>query len=211
MKTFTLLAITFVGVLASAEPDEEYITITEYFDDCSTRIGYHNSSYTATVTGTITDTLPCDECKHTSGIWTTYTTQYVEICPTGLTEKVYTITESCTEENQPRPSTYIPSGFVVTTVACDVCEHPTVTLTTPCSTATVTSLTNSIAPLPPVTTAAPTAAPTTVIQINSTHECETCAENSTTAPIQFAKASITSLSTFIVGLVAIAAGLFVTL
>ncbi|KAI4149944.1 MAG: hypothetical protein LQ340_004357 [Diploschistes diacapsis] len=149
-------------------------TVTEYTNDCSTLSGSElgAGSYSGTVVNTLTDTLPCSECEQEQttsqpGIWTTYTTAYVETCSTGETMKTYTITESCSEENQPRPSSYVPSGFTVTTVSCDVCEHPTVTLTTPCEetetpkgTPAAAPSTPSAAPAAPATTAPPQAGPT---------------------------------------------------
>lgn len=168
-----ILATAFsTGVLAQTNTGVDgLVTVTSYTSDCSTLYGPSASSgsYTATTTGTVTDTLPCDECEMTSsnpGIWTTYTTVYQETCSSGLAEKTYTITESCSEENQPRPSTYVPTGFTVTTVECEPCEHKTVTLTTPCETESATSTPTPAGGAPtspapaPATTAPPPAGPT---------------------------------------------------
>ena len=216
--------------------------MTSYTSDCSTLYGPSASNpYTGTVTGTVTDTLPCDECEMTSstpGIWTTYTTVYMETCSSGLAEKTYTITESCTGENQSRPSSYVPSGFTVTTVECEPCEHKTVTLPTPCTEGSAPTPTapggapSSPAPAPattapppagptgPPTPSAPAAAPPasgpkTYVGMNTTTTTAVCAgcgesSNETSAPIQYAKASATSLS-MIMALVAIVAGLFMVL
>ena len=164
--------------LGAMEPDDdEYDTVTEYYDDCSTS---SSEEYPGTVTNTATETLPCDECEHSTtepGVWTTYTTAYIEICSTGETSKTYTITESCTEENQPRPSTYVPSGFTVSTLECEVCEHPTVTLTTPCEETTEApeSVPTEAPPAPtptpvvPGTTAPPQPGPTAPAAPHNTH------------------------------------------
>ena len=120
----------------SSSYDDGTDTVTVYATDCSTSA----SSCTGTLTDTITDTLPCEECEMSAteapGILTTYTTVYVETCSTGLATKTYTITESCSTLGQSRPSTYIPSGFTVTTVSCSVCEQSNVVITTPCETST---------------------------------------------------------------------------
>ena len=76
-------------------------TVTEYTSDCSTGGpgglgGYGGRGGPGgTVTGTITSDLPCDECEHKTGIWTTYTTAYLNTCSTGETSATYTVTESC--------------------------------------------------------------------------------------------------------------------
>ncbi|XMA09284.1 hypothetical protein WAI453_002075 [Rhynchosporium graminicola] len=62
---------------------------------------------------------------------TTYTTAYVDICPTGITTKTYTITRTCTEEKCSAPTT-IPEHFTTTTKVCEACpDRPTLTITCP--------------------------------------------------------------------------------
>ena len=171
LSTISLLLVSAYAAAgqmpdAGSDPDD-WLTVTEYTDDCSTwsGSGWTGISYTGTEVDTVTDTLSCDECEHKTtskpGIWTTYTTAYVEICSTGETTKTYTITESCSEENKPRPSSYVPSGFTVTTVTCDMCEHPTVTLTTPCEESTKPAPAPATTPAAPATTAPPAPGPTT--------------------------------------------------
>ncbi|MCJ1325318.1 hypothetical protein MMC10_001981 [Thelotrema lepadinum] len=181
MQTLGTLSLVLASAYAVAQTSaassdaDDWLTVTEYTDDCSTwsGSGWTGISYTGTEVDTVTDTLGCDECEHKTtskpGIWTTYTTAYVETCSTGETSKTYTITESCSEENQPRPSSYVPSGFTVTTVTCDACEHPTVTLTTPCEQATEGTKpaptpapsAPATTPAAPATTAPPAPGPTT--------------------------------------------------
>ncbi|KAF2480577.1 hypothetical protein BDY17DRAFT_312452 [Neohortaea acidophila] len=94
-----------------------------------------------TVTDGVTVTY-CPRCEHMTmpvgpvGYTTVYTTTYEALCPTGMTQSTYTITESCTE---PTPtwipgSRHIPPGFTVTTAQCTMCaETPVpVTITEPC-------------------------------------------------------------------------------
>ncbi|KAJ8605006.1 hypothetical protein MRB53_041603 [Persea americana] len=75
---------------------------------------------------------PGGETTHT----TVYTTVYESLCPTGVTQQTYTITESCTG---PTPSwntdsNHIPPDFTVTVETCHVCEATPVpkTITKPC-------------------------------------------------------------------------------
>lgn len=56
------------------------------------------------------------------GSLTTYTTSYSRVCPTGLEEATYTVTEPCPSTGLARESSYIPQGFTVSTVPCSVCE-----------------------------------------------------------------------------------------
>ncbi|KAK0109614.1 hypothetical protein ONS95_002296 [Cadophora gregata] len=62
-----------------------------------------------------------------------YETAYIDICPTGITTKTYTITQTCTKEACHKPTeSVIPPHFVVTTKVCDACAgQPTVTVTCP--------------------------------------------------------------------------------
>ncbi|MCJ1287431.1 Mucin-5B [Xylographa opegraphella] len=113
----------------------EVVTMTEYYDDCATSTG---AEYSATVTGTIVSTY-CPKCEMpestSEGILTVYTTEYSQLCPTGLEPVTYTVTESCSSTGASREATYLPQGFTVTTVQCTVCENmPMVTITTPIAT-----------------------------------------------------------------------------
>jgi len=84
----------------------------------------------------------CPECEMGMtkpahpGYTTIYTTTYKSLCPTGLVDATYTVTESCTDAKPtwtPGPS-HIPDGFTVTTKHCSVCEEgsKTATITEPC-------------------------------------------------------------------------------
>ena len=56
------------------------------------------------------------------GSLTTYTTSYSRVCPTGLEEATYTVTEPCPSTGLARDSSYMPQGFTVSTVPCSICE-----------------------------------------------------------------------------------------
>jgi len=154
--TFALAAAIGANAQSSSiAPDPSIVTKYEYYDDCSASAG---SNFTATVTGTIVSTY-CPECREasSSGIYTTYTTVYKQWCPTGLEDKTYTVTESCSEAGQQRDATYVPQGFTVVTESCSICQHPTTAvITTPCSaTAAATSTpTAYVAPVVPSASAA---------------------------------------------------------
>lgn len=124
-----------VEALATSRSPETSLYVTEYYDDCPYS--------TATATGTVTSTS-CFSCtKKTSGFGnttiarittlTTYSTVFLDICPTGTVFRTFTITESRSSLNQPHPTNYVPQGFVIATVDCHVCaETPIpVVLTTP--------------------------------------------------------------------------------
>ena len=131
------------------------VTKYEYYDDCPTSTG---PNYGATVTGTIISTY-CPECSDT-GIYTTYTTVYKQWCPTGLEDKIYTVTESCSELGQQRDATYVPQGFTVVTESCSICQHPTTAvITSPCSATAAATSTPTVyaAPVLPSASAAPAA------------------------------------------------------
>lgn len=132
------------GALTDSVPDTatitssevgEVATMYEYYNDCPTDTG---AEYSATVTGTIVSTY-CPKCEMpettSAGILTVYTTEYSQLCPTGLEPVTYTVTESCSSTGASREATYVPQGFTVTTVQCTVCENmPMVTITTPVAT-----------------------------------------------------------------------------
>ena len=143
----SVAAVAAVGVSSEAVGSSSSAAITggpstsyvySYYDDCVTE----SSAQTNTIIKTA-----CHECEEASsasaasafrqagGVMTTYTTVFSEFCPTGVAEKTYTVTESCSESvhGQPRPSDHVPQGFTVTTATCHVCgPNPVVaTLTTP--------------------------------------------------------------------------------
>ncbi|MCJ1417204.1 hypothetical protein MMC32_003544 [Xylographa parallela] len=120
------------AALTTSSTTDEVATMTLYYDDCASGTG---GEYSATVTGTIVSTY-CPKCEMpattSEGILTVYTTEYSQLCPTGLEPVTYTVTESCSSTGASREATYVPQGFTVTTVQCTVCENmPTVTITTP--------------------------------------------------------------------------------
>ncbi|KAL9614277.1 MAG: hypothetical protein Q9167_001233 [Letrouitia subvulpina] len=116
-----LVGTSAVSAITSVIDGKTYSV--EYYNDCSTI-----TSGVATVTGTAPAGGP-----PAGGFLTTYVTEYLETCSTGLQTKTYTVTEPCSNPGAPRPSDYIPQAFTVTTVTCHVCaETPLVaTLTTP--------------------------------------------------------------------------------
>ncbi|KAL5317750.1 hypothetical protein ACEPPN_014849 [Leptodophora sp. 'Broadleaf-Isolate-01'] len=67
-----------------------------------------------------------------SPVYTTiYTTAYIDICPTGLTTKTYTLTRTCTQEACYGP-TDLPDHFTTTEKVCGACPgKPTITVTCP--------------------------------------------------------------------------------
>jgi len=99
----------------------------------------NNCTLTSTLPGiqTITDIITstycpvCDSAKSTGGVYTTvYETEYLAVCPTGLTSSVYTVTNTCTGTT-PIDTSTCPPGFTTTTVGCNCPASSTVTITTP--------------------------------------------------------------------------------
>ena len=165
-----LLTLAFVASAFAQSGYNDTTTVTAYFTGCST--------------------LPVGNLSMTLAVLTTYTTVYEETCSTGLAPVTYTITEKCSTADQPRPTDYLPNGFVVTTVACAPCQEATVTLTTPAK----------------VPTAAAVPLITPVPVYNTSAVCHTC--NQTITSIQYGNApslslglSFVSLFTFIAGAV----------
>ena len=114
----TSIAAAFLAVGATAQ--NSTLTRTEYYNTCSITAG-------GIVTATDIQTYcpPCEAAGMTTfpgGSLTTYTTIYSQVCPTGLEEATYTVTEPCPSTGLARGSSYIPQGFTVTTVPCSVCE-----------------------------------------------------------------------------------------
>lgn len=142
MKSSIVVAVVAAVAGALAQSSSSAMTtgpsisyVYSYYDDCSTTSGQGN------VTDTITSTH-CSECtgmasSSAGGSSTTYTTVYKEFCSTGLQDKTYTVTESCSSPHPAsaasREAGYVPQGFAVTTATCHVCgPMPVVaTLTTP--------------------------------------------------------------------------------
>ncbi|KAL9096009.1 MAG: hypothetical protein Q9165_001531 [Trypethelium subeluteriae] len=143
---FALAATAAVGASAqsswpatapSSSPSPTYSTIE--YDDCPSS----SEGSLATVTSGITVTS-CPLCENAGSTGTpagphttVYTTVFSALCPTGLTESTYTVTESCTEATPTWSSGpgHIPQGFTTTVTKCTVCaEKPTdVTITVPCT------------------------------------------------------------------------------
>ncbi|MCJ1430102.1 hypothetical protein MMC29_008017, partial [Sticta canariensis] len=163
MKLPVVLIVVISAVGASADlyaeapplitnaPKYSYSTEYEYYDACT------DTDYESTVTNTIIQTY-CPDCEEgqrgsygKSGILTTYQTVYSQFCSTGLEEKTFTVTESCSSTNQPRPTGYVPQGFTVTTAICTVCGSTPVTavLTTPVPAAPTPGAGGSPGPTPP--------------------------------------------------------------
>lgn len=93
------------------------------------------SSTTSSTTYPVTTLLPAPYLNQT----TVYTTVYVDVCPTGLTTKTYTITQTCAT-----PSGALPEHFTTTTKVCDACAgKPTLTVTCPIETAAATATGNA--------------------------------------------------------------------
>lgn len=141
--------------LITSAPEYSYSTEYEYYDACT--------DYESTVTNTIISTY-CPDCEGgqggsygKSGILTTYETVYSQFCSTGLEQKTFTVTESCSSANQPRPTGYVPQGFTVTTAICTVCGSTPVTavLTTPVPAAPTPGAGGSPGPTPAVGPPAP--------------------------------------------------------
>jgi len=115
---------------------------------------YYDCTDTSSVTGTVTDLLTSTYCDKCHEVYTTiYPVTYVDVCPTGTTANVYTITETCTGNSASFTPTSCPAGFTTYTTECEVCQEKTLTVTAPVSTATATP--TEAAP----TEAAPTGAP----------------------------------------------------
>jgi len=103
------------------------------------------------VTGTVTDELTSTYCDKCDEVYTTiYPVTYVDVCPTGTTANVYTITETCTGNSASFTPTTCPPGFTTYTTECEVCAEKTITVTAPVSVPTTTA-----APAPPPYTAPP--------------------------------------------------------
>lgn len=126
-------------------PSMGVTTVTiDVYESC-TDTTYQGSGMN-TVTSTITETycpLCTDMPNHgmdgavASGHTTVYTTVWQELCSTGLRDKTWTVTESCTDDVPTWSSgpDYVPQGYTTTVTVCTVCgKKPTpVTLTVPCT------------------------------------------------------------------------------
>ena len=113
----TFVAATLLAVGATAQNSTS--TRTVYYNTCTTSGGI------VTATDIKTYCPPCEAAGMTTfagGSLTTYVTQYSQVCPTGLEEATYTVTEPCPSTGLARGSGYIPQGFTVSTVPCSVCE-----------------------------------------------------------------------------------------
>ena len=91
----------------------------------------------------LTHTQVCDEAKVTGGVYTSiYETQYLAICPTGLTTSTYTVTAECTGTTPINHAT-VPAGFTAVATICTACSGGTsiYTVTVPISNAQALSAT----------------------------------------------------------------------
>lgn len=131
MKVALALAL---AVTAMGATTEEVSYVTEYYNDCSTLpIATVIDTTGGAVGGGQGGGSGGDIGAYTPhvGVLTTYTTVYNQICSTGFKPETFTVTEPCTESGQARAPTYIPQGFVETTVTCHVCaETPVVAVIT---------------------------------------------------------------------------------
>ena len=117
----TFIATAFLLVGATAQ------------NSTSTFYSYYNTC-TLTGEGVVTDITtatwcpPCEAAGMTTfagGSLTTYVTTYKQVCPTDaarLEEATYTVTEPCPSTGIARGPSYIPQGFIVSTVSCSACE-----------------------------------------------------------------------------------------
>jgi len=116
------------------------------------------------VTGTVTDPLTstyCDKCEET--FVTIYPVTYIDVCPTGTTASVYTITETATGNPASFTPTSCPAGFTTYVTECTVCEESekTITVTAPMSSIEATTTAAPETAAAPETTAAAAPAPET--------------------------------------------------
>ena len=113
----TFVAASLLAVGATAQNTTS--TRTVYYNTCTTSGGI------VTATDIETYCPPCEAAGMTTfagGSLTTYVTQYSQVCPTGLEEATYTVTEPYPSTGLARGSGYIPQGFTVSTVPCSVCK-----------------------------------------------------------------------------------------
>ena len=149
------IAAAFLAVGAAAQNTTS--TYYTYYNTCT--------SY-GTVTDTSTETYcpPCEAAGMTTfpgGALTTYVTAFKQVCPTGVEDATYTVTEPCPSTGLPRGSSHIPQGFVVSTVPCSVCEEGTSEFAqiTPGPALASALASPAAAPAVPTPAAAPAAAP----------------------------------------------------
>ncbi|CAD6579177.1 MAG: hypothetical protein ASARMPRED_008983 [Alectoria sarmentosa] len=113
------IATAFLAVGATAQ-NYSTSTTTQYYNTCSV-----TAAGIVTATDVMTYCPPCEAAGMSSfpgGSLTTYTTSYSRVCPTGLEEATYTVTEPCPSTGLARDSSYMPQGFTVSTVPCSICE-----------------------------------------------------------------------------------------
>lgn len=105
-----------------------------------TIITYLSCTDTSSVGGTVTDIITsayCDKCDHNGAFTTVFLYTGVDVCPTGLTTPVYTVTATITGNPESyTPATTVPPEFTVYETVCTACDYPEqiVTVTVPCPT-----------------------------------------------------------------------------
>ena len=112
------IATAFLAVGATAQ-NYSTSTMTQYYNTCSL-----TAAGIVTATDVMTYCPPCEAAGMSSfpgGSLTTYMTAFSRVCPTGLEEATYTVTEPCPSTGLARDSSYMPQGFTVSTVPCSVC------------------------------------------------------------------------------------------
>merc|ERR1711977_139195 len=106
---FIVTLLTSVFLIVLVVPKHPYLltSLKSHFQVNTSKfqISFKMVSITATL-------LPAPYLNQT----TVYTTVYVDVCPTGLTTKTYTITQTCAT-----PSGALPEHFTTTTKVCDAC------------------------------------------------------------------------------------------
>ncbi len=121
-------------LLSSALTTSVFLTCTPFASTgtgtgigIGTGTGNVGAAATATTTATVTSTYT-----------TTYTFVALAACPTSTWPATYTIEEVCTGNPATFTPPAIPHNFVETTVVCNVCATPTMTITCPVASASQT-------------------------------------------------------------------------
>lgn len=128
MKFSTISALLFSAVVMAQNVSVMTTSSMATLTDCT-----DVPEVTLTSTNTVTVTY-CHECEMSSMAGNTvhttvYATVYTQVCPTGLTEMTYTVTESCTGATPTwsNGTGYVPQGFTTTEFVCTVCGATPVT------------------------------------------------------------------------------------
>jgi chitinase len=128
---------------------------------------------TNTKTGTIVVAVPTT---------TVYVTSIVDVCPTGLTTKIATITQTCNSGCTSKP-TGVPQGYTTIVKYCDACATPSTVTVTYCTACAATPIpakpTPPPAPKGPASTPAQVSAPA---KMSSAPSYNSQAKSTTSAP-----------------------------